>query len=76
VSNKLPIIDAPYSLAAKTPPAARVAPKMEYVKFGTSNIGMPRHRHTIALMINNVFNFMARLLFNEFRNHIMFPIYF
>jgi hypothetical protein len=62
VSIKLPIIDAPYSLAAKTPPAARVAPKMEYVKFGTSNMGIPRHKQTIALIINNVFNFIAMLL--------------
>jgi hypothetical protein len=58
----LPIIDAPYSLAAKTPPAASEAPKIEYIKFGTSNMGIPRHKHTIALIIINVFNFIALLL--------------
>jgi hypothetical protein len=62
VSIKLPIIDAPYSLAAKTPPAASVAPKIEYIKLGTSKMGTPRHKHTIALIINKVFNFIAVLL--------------
>jgi hypothetical protein len=62
VSIKTPIIAAPYSLAAKTPPSVSVAPKMEYKKFGTSNMGMPKHRQTIALIINNVFNFIAMLL--------------
>jgi hypothetical protein len=55
-------MDAPYSLAAKTPPAANVAPKMEYIKTGTIRMGIPRHKHTIALIISNVFNFIAMLL--------------
>jgi hypothetical protein len=53
-------MDAPYSLAAKTPPAARVAPKIEYTKSGRNKMDKPKHRQTIALMINNVFNFITR----------------
>jgi hypothetical protein len=52
-------MDAPYSLAAKTPPAARVAPKIEYIKFGWIKMDKPKHRQTTALMINKVLNFIT-----------------
>jgi hypothetical protein len=68
-------MDAPYSLAAKTPPAASVAPKIEYMKFGTSNMGIPRHKHTIALIINNVFNFISVLLSLINVQIVIFPLF-
>jgi hypothetical protein len=59
VNNIIPIKAAPYSLAGKALPADNEAPKMEYIKTGKINMGIPRHKHTIALIINNVFNFIA-----------------
>jgi hypothetical protein len=50
---------APYSLAAKIPPAANEAPKNEYKKFGAIKMEIPRQKATIDLIINNVFNFIA-----------------
>jgi len=43
---------------------------MEYIKLGTNNMGIPRHKATIALIINKVFNFMAVLLFYIFSEKI------